>query len=155
MCSQHLLSIHNTCPDFQRHGTTAYSHSIHEKLKSNQSSSNIHIWFLSSAKQEYLILRRNEPLEQTWVAGHMQPLQANKPGNKADPWMLPQASPAVVAIPPFYWLKSGKEHNKSPPATGQQDHPCQMLVTHAPHTATSCLPCYHLHICYDSEFREF
>lgn len=102
MCSQHLLSIHDIWPDFQRHGTTAYSHSIHEKLKSNQSGSNIHIWFLSSAKKEYIILGRNEPLEQTQAVGNMQPLQANNPGKKAGPWLLPQASPAVVAIPPFY-----------------------------------------------------
>lgn len=68
---------------------------IHEKLKSNQSGSNIHIWFPSSDKQEY-IFRRNESLEQTKVVRNVQPLKANNPGNKADPWMLLQAS--LVAI---------------------------------------------------------
>lgn len=39
------------------------------------------------------------PQVQTKVVRNMQPFKANNPGNKADPWMLPQAGLAVVAIP--------------------------------------------------------
>ena len=79
---------------------------IHEKLKTNQSDFNLCLWFPSLGKQQDIL--RNESMERTKVR-HLQALKANKPGNKADIQVLPQAALAVVRAPEFYQLKSRNE----------------------------------------------
>lgn len=81
---------------------------IHEKLKTNQSDFNLCLWFPSLGKQQDILRKKNESLERTKVR-HLQALKANKPGNKADIQVLPQAALAVVRAPEFYQLKSRNE----------------------------------------------
>lgn len=123
---------------------------LHEKLKSNQSGSDIHVWFPSSEKQEYIYLEEMNPWSKPKLSETCSLSKQITQATKTDPWMLPQAS-----------LVASSDLRVGTRATNPHLPQCtkiifyKMLGTHTLHTVTSCLPCYHLHNYYDSVFREF
>lgn len=92
MCSQHLLSIHDTWPDFQRHGTTAYSHSNPWKIEVKP----VRLCYphlVSIIREARVhILEEMNPWSKPKLSKTCSLSKQITQATKADPWMLPQAS---------------------------------------------------------------